>query len=193
MGISLAKGERISLEKVSPGLIHGLVGLGWDTKRYDGGYDFDLDVSLFLVGKSGTVEKDHNFIFYGNLHNPNKSIVHTGDNRTGAGDGDDEEIKINFPNVPQDVEKIVVAVTIHDADKRNQNFGMVDNSYIRIVNDENGQEVIKFDLVEDYSSETAIVAGRFYRHNSEWKFAAVGSGYDGGLRRLSQDYGLDVE
>ena len=190
MGISLAKGERISLEKVAPGLTEAVVGLGWDTNPTDSGYDFDLDGSLFVLGSDEKLLSDKHFIFYNNLTSPdaNKSIQHMGDNLTGAGEGDDELIKINLKQVPPEVQKIVVTVTIHEAEKRKQNFGQVQNAFIRVVNPENKQEVVRYDLTEDYSVETALIMAEIYRKDNEWRVNAVGSGYQGGLQALLDRY-----
>ncbi len=193
MSISLSKGQKIDLSKASPGLTKTIVGLGWDTNKYSGGHDFDLDASAFLVGENGKVQNDLDFIFYNNLQGGNGSIVHTGDNRTGEGEGDDEQIKINFANVPNHIHKIAITVTIHDALQRRQNFGQVSNAFIRVVNEENNQEVLRYDLAEDFSVETAIVVCEIYRHNGEWRFSAVGSGFEGGLGALCKNYGLQVD
>jgi tellurium resistance protein TerD len=186
MAVSLTKGQRISLEKVSPGLIEVFVGLGWDVKVVDTGLDFDLDSSVFLLGSNEKLISDQHFIFYNNLTSPDaaKSVQHTGDNLTGAGDGDDEVIKIQLQKVPADVQKIVIAVTIHEAAERHQNFGQVQNAFIRVVNAQNEQEVIRYDLVEDYSIETALIMAELYRKDGDWRLNAVGSGYQGGLRAL---------
>jgi tellurium resistance protein TerD len=186
MAVSLTKGQRISLEKVSPGLIEVFVGLGWDVKVVDTGFDFDLDSSVFLLGSNEKLISDQHFIFYNNLTSPDaaKSVQHTGDNLTGAGDGDDEVIKIQLQKVPADVQKIVIAVTIHEAAERHQNFGQVQNAFIRVVNAQNEQEVIRYDLVEDYSIETALIMAELYRKDGEWRLNAVGSGYQGGLKAL---------
>jgi tellurium resistance protein TerD len=186
MAVSLTKGQRISLEKVSPGLIEVFVGLGWDVKVVDTGFDFDLDSSVFLLGSNEKLISDQHFIFYNNLTSPDaaKSVQHTGDNLTGAGDGDDEVIKIQLQKVPADVQKIVIAVTIHEAAERHQNFGQVQNAFIRVVNAQNEQEVIRYDLVEDYSIETALIMAELYRKDGDWRLNAVGSGYQGGLRAL---------
>ena len=186
MAVSLTKGQRISLEKVSPGLIEVFVGLGWDVKVVDTGLDFDLDSSVFLLGSNEKLISDQHFIFYNNLTSPDaaKSVQHTGDNLTGAGDGDDEVIKIQLQKVPADVQKIVIAVTIHEAAERHQNFGQVQNAFIRVVNAQNEQEVIRYDLVEDYSIETALIMAELYRKDGEWRLNAVGSGYQGGLKAL---------
>lgn len=186
MAVSLTKGQRISLEKVSPGLIEVFVGLGWDVKVVDTGLDFDLDSSVFLLGSNEKLISDQHFIFYNNLTSPDtaKSVQHTGDNLTGAGDGDDEVIKIQLQKIPADVQKIVIAVTIHEAAERHQNFGQVQNAFIRVVNAQNEQEVIRYDLVEDYSIETALIMAELYRKDGEWRLNAVGSGYQGGLKAL---------
>lgn len=196
MAISLAKGQKISLEKVAAdagiqgGLSKILVGLGWDVKKFDGGADFDLDASCFLCDANGKVTKDTNFIFYNNKVAP--GVEHQGDNRTGAGDGDDEVIKVDLSAVEADVSKIAVTVTIDKADERKQNFGMIENSYIRIVDEATGTELIRYDLGEDYSIETAVVVAEIYRNNGEWKFNAIGSGFSGGLAALCNNYGLAV-
>ena len=190
MVVSLAKGQRVSLEKVAPGLTEIFVGLGWDTKATDGGFDFDLDASLFLLGSHEKLISDNHFVFYNNLTSPDpdKSVEHTGDNLTGEGDGDDEVIKINLQKVPSDVQKIVVVVTIHEADRRGQNFGQVDNAYIRIVDSKTNQEAARYDLTEDCSIETAMIMAEIYRKNGEWRVNAVGSGYQGGLQALLDRY-----
>lgn len=193
MSISLSKGQKIDLSKASPGLTKTIVGLGWDTNKYSGGSDFDLDASAFLVGENGSVQNDLDFIFYNNLQGGNGSVIHTGDNRTGEGEGDDEQIKIDFSKVPNHIHKIAITVTIHDALQRRQNFGQVSNAFVRVVNEENNQEVLRYDLAEDFSVETAIVVCEIYRHNGEWRFSAVGSGFEGGLRSLCKNYGLQVD
>ncbi|MEA5576390.1 TerD family protein [Anabaena sp. UHCC 0451] len=186
MAISLTKGQRVSLDKVAPGLTEVFVGLGWDVKVMDTGFDFDLDASVFILGSNEKLISDNHFIFYNNLTSPDpaKSVQHTGDNLTGMGDGDDEVIKINLPKVPADVQKIVITVTIHEAAERGQNFGQVQNAFVRVVNAENKQEVIRYDLVEDYSIETALIMAELYRKDGEWRLNAVGSGYQGGLKAL---------
>ena len=190
MVVSLAKGQRVSLEKVAPGLTEIFVGLGWDTKVTDGGFDYDLDASLFLLGSNEKLISDNHFIFYNNLTSPDpdKSVEHTGDNLTGDGDGDDEVIKINLQKVPSDVQKIVVVVTIHDAEQRSQNFGQVDNAYVRIVDSKTNVEAARFDLTEDCSVETAMIMAELYRKNGEWRVNAVGAGYQGGLQALLDRY-----
>jgi tellurium resistance protein TerD len=191
MAVSLSKGGNVSLSKEAPGLKDILVGLGWDVRATDGG-DFDLDASAFLLKEDGKVRGDSDFIFYNNLRSPEGSVEHTGDNRTGAGEGDDEAIKIALDKVPQDVQKVSITVTIHDAEARRQNFGMVSNAFIRIVNLAGNQEIARFDLSEDMSTETAMVFGEVYRHSGEWKFKAVGQGYAGGLGPLAKNFGVNV-
>jgi tellurium resistance protein TerD len=191
MSISLAKGANISLSKEEPGLSRILIGLGWDIRSTDG-EDFDLDASAFLLGGSNKVRGDHDFIFYNQLRSSDGSVEHAGDNRTGAGDGDDEVVKVDLSRVPAEVEKIAVAVTIHDGEGRRQNFGMVGNAFMRIVNDATGREVTRYDLSEDYSVETALIFGEVYRHGSEWKFRAVGQGYQGGLSPLAKNFGVNI-
>lgn len=192
MSINLQKGQRIDLTKTNPGLTRVIVGLGWDINRYDGGHDFDLDASAFLTDGNGKVIKDEDFIFYNNLVHPSGCVEHTGDNRTGEGDGDDEQIKIDFSKVPSHVERIAITVTIHDADVRNQNFGQVSNAFVRVVNEDNNQGILRYDLGEDFSVETAVVICELYKHNGEWKFNAVGSGFSGGLAALCRNFGLEV-
>ena len=192
MAIQLKKGQKIDLTKGNPGLKHIRLGLGGDTNMFDGGDDFDLDVSLFMVGKSGKVEQDEDFIFYNNLKHPSEAVEHLGDNRTGDGDGDDEEILVDFSKMPDRIEKIAVTVTIYEAKERRQNFGQVNNSYVRVVNSDNEEELLRYDLGEEFSIETAIVVCEIYRHNGEWKFSAVGSGFEGGLEALCRSYGLNV-
>ncbi|MFM2060774.1 MAG: hypothetical protein RLZZ507_444 [Cyanobacteriota bacterium] len=186
MAISLTKGQRVSLDKVAPGLTEVFVGLGWDVKVMDTGFDFDLDASVFILGSNEKLISDNHFIFYNNRISPDpaKSVEHTGDNLTGAGEGDDEVIKINLQKVPADVQKIVITVTIHEAAERGQNFGQVHNAFVRVVNAQNKQEVIRYDLVEDYSIETALIMAELYRKDGEWRLNAVGSGYQGGLKAL---------
>lgn len=190
MAVSLAKGQRVSLEKVAPGLTEVFVGLGWDVKTTDTGYDFDLDSSVFMLGSNEKLISDNHFIFYNNLTSPdsNKSLQHLGDNLTGIGDGDDEVIKINLQKVPADVQKIVITITIHEAQKRGQNFGQVSNAFVRVVNAQTSQEVIRYDLVEDYSIETALIMTELYRKDGEWRLNAVGAGYQGGLQALLDRY-----
>lgn len=192
MAVSLSKGQKVDLTKTNPGLTKVIVGLGWDTNKYDGGYDFDLDASVFMLGENGKVTTETDFIYYNNPQGANGAVVHTGDNRTGAGDGDDEQVKINLAAIPTSIHRIAFTITIHEAAARNQNFGQVSNSYVRIFNEESGEELIRYDLGEDFSIETAIVVGELYSHNAEWKFSAIGSGYQGGLAALATDFGLQV-
>lgn len=192
MAISLVKGQKIDLTKGKPALTKVMIGLGWDTNKYSGGESFDLDASVFLVGSNGRVNKDEDFIFYNNLKSRNNAVIHAGDNRTGDGDGDDEQISVEFSKVPEDVDKIAITVTIYEALERGQNFGQVSNAYVRVVDTATNEEVLRYDLGEDFSIETAIVVCELYRHGAEWKFSAVGSGFEGGLASLCQNYGLDV-
>ena len=191
MSVSLAKGGNVSLSKEEPGIESISVGLGWDVRATDG-QDFDLDASCFLLNDAGKVRGDSDFIFYNNLKSPCGAVVHTGDNRTGEGDGDDESITVELLRLPADVARLAFTVTIHEADQRHQNFGMVSNAFIRIVNRKNGREVARFDLSEDASTNTAMIFGEVYRHNGEWKFRAVGQGYNGGLGPLARNYGVNV-
>lgn len=191
MPISLSKGGNISLSKEDPNLRKILIGLGWDTRSSDGA-DFDLDASLFMLNAQNRVRSDADFIFYNQLRSTDGSVEHTGDNRTGEGEGDDEAIKVDLVRVPQDVQKLSVAVTIHDAEPRRQNFGMVQNAFIRVVNDETGRELARYDLSEDASTETAMIFGEVYRNAGEWKFRAVGQGYNGGLGPLARNFGVAV-
>lgn len=192
MAITLTKGQKIDLTKGNPSLKKVVIGLGWDTNKYSGGHDFDLDASVFLVGSNGKTNHDEDFIFYNNLESRNKAVIHTGDNRTGEGEGDDEQIILEFDKMPADVERMAVTVTIYEALERGQNFGQVSNAYVHVLDEANGKELIRYDLGEDFSIETAIVVCEIYRHNGEWKFSAVGSGFQGGLAALCKNYGLDV-
>ncbi|WP_409290462.1 TerD family protein [Peribacillus sp. SCS-37] len=192
MAIQLAKGQRIDLTKTNPGLTKVIIGLGWDTNKYSGGADFDLDASAFLANEQGKVQDDLEFIFYNNLKSPTGAVEHTGDNRTGEGDGDDEQLTVDFSLLPSHVSKIGIAVTIHDADTRKQNFGQVSNAFVRVVNADDNQEILRYDLGEDFSIETAVVICELYKHGSNWKFNAIGSGFSGGLAALCRNYGLEV-
>lgn len=192
MPISLQKGQKVELTKTNPGLTKIMVGLGWDTNRYDGGNDFDLDTAAFLLGDSGKVSSSADFVFYGNLKHASGSVTHAGDNLTGEGDGDDEQILVELNKVPASVQKITFTATIYEAEARRQNFGQVSNAFIRIVDQASGQELIRYDLGEDFSIETAVVVGELYRNGSEWKFNAVGSGYQGGLQALCGNFGVEV-
>jgi tellurium resistance protein TerD len=190
VGVNLTKGGRIDLSKEEPGLNNVLVGLGWDPRVTDG-VDFDLDASVFMLD-AGDKCTEQNFIFYGNLRSKCDSILHAGDNRTGEGEGDDESIRIDLAKVPADIQKLVFVVTIHEADKFKQNFGQVGNAFIRLVNESNNNQVLMYELDEDYSTETAMIFGELYRHNSAWKFSAVGQGYQGGLAAMLPNYGLSA-
>jgi tellurium resistance protein TerD len=191
VSITLAKGGNVSLSKEAPNLTAVLVGLGWDA-RTTSGQDFDLDASALVVSASGTVLSDAHFIFYNNLTSPDGTVEHTGDNRTGEGEGDDESVKLNLAGMAPEVDKIVFAVSIHDAEARRQSFGQVRNAFIRIVNQADGQEIARYDLTEDASTETAMIFGEVYRHGAEWKFRAVGQGYDSGLLGIVRDFGVNV-
>lgn len=189
MAISLSKGGRLSLSKEAPGLKLVHVGLGWDSRVTDGA-EFDLDASAFMLTASGKVRSDADFIFYNQLSSTCGSVQHTGDNLTGEGEGDDEVLIIDLSKVPAEIEKVVFTVTIHDAQARGQSFGQVENAFIRLVNQETKQEILRFDLAEDYSTETAMAFGEIYRHAGEWKFNAVGQGYAGGLAAMCGQYGV---
>lgn len=193
MPISLQKGQKIDLTKGNPGLSKILVGLGWDTNKYDGGSDFDLDAAAFLLGDSGKVSSQGDFVFYGNLKHTSGSVEHLGDNLTGEGEGDDEQILVDLSKVPSNVTKIDFTVTIYDYETRRQNFGQVSNAFIRIVDQNTNTELIRYDLGEDFSIETAVVVGELYRHGSEWKFNAIGSGFQGGLAALCANFGIDAK
>ncbi len=192
MAVNLKKGEKVSLTKSNPGLRKVCVGLGWDTNRYDGGDDFDLDASVFLLGVNGKVPSDANFVFYGNVSDPSGAVIHSGDNRTGAGEGDDEQVRVDLQAIPAGIERVVFVITIYEAEARRQNFGQVSNAFIRVVDEATGAELVRYDLEEDFSIETALVAGELYRHNGEWKFNAVGSGFQGGLEAACRHYGVNV-
>ena len=191
MAVSLSKGQNVSLSKTDPLLKHILIGLGWDARSSDG-QDFDLDASVFMTADNGKVPSDDYFVFYNQLKSPCGSVQHTGDNLTGDGDGDDESVIVELEKVPANIKSLFVTVTIHDAETRRQNFGQVSNAFVRLVNHETGQEVLRFDLSEDYSTETAMVFGEVYRHNGDWKFRAIGQGYTGGLLALCNQYGVNV-
>lgn len=192
MPISLSKGQKVDLTKTNPGLKNVIIGLGWDVNAFDSGADFDLDAAAFMVGADGRCPSDKEFIFYGNLSHPSESVTHLGDNLTGSGDGDDEQIRIDLSKVPANIEKIAFTVTIYDADSRRQNFGQVSNAFIKIVDEASGTELIRYDLGEDFSIETAVVVGELYKNNGEWKFNAIGSGFGGGLAALCSHYGIQV-
>ena len=192
MAVNLKKGQKVDLTKGNPGLSKLLVGLGWDVNKYDGGSDFDLDAAAFLLDANGKVTSDADFVFFNNLKHASGYVEHMGDNLTGEGDGDDEQIKVDLSKVPANIDKIDFTVTIYDAEARKQNFGQVSNAYIRVVDEAKGQELIRFDLGEDFSVETAVIVGELYRHGGEWKFNALGSGFSGGLAALGKNYGVNV-
>jgi tellurium resistance protein TerD len=191
MAVSLTKGGNVSLSRAAPALKKIIVGLGWEA-RVTTGDDYDLDVSAFLLSETGKVKSDNDFIFYNQLLSRCGSVEHNGDNRTGAGDGDDETMTVDLEKVPVSVRRIVFCVTIDDAERRRQNFGQVSDSFMRIVNLESDTEIARFDLTEDYSTETAMIFGEIYRHNDEWKFKAVGQGFDGGLESMCKQFGVTV-
>jgi tellurium resistance protein TerD len=191
--ISLSKGQRIDLTKTNPGLTKVVVGLGWDTNKYSGGKDFDLDASAFLLHEDGKAKGEDDFVFYNNPNGGAGSVTHTGDNRTGEGDGDDEQVIVDFSKVPAHIQRIGITVTIYDYETRAQNFGQVSNAFVRVVDAGNEREILRFDLGEDFSTETAVVFCEFYRHGADWKFQAVGSGFAGGLSALCRNYGLDAQ
>ncbi len=193
MPVSLTKGQKVSLTKGNPGLKKVVVGLGWDVNQFDTGGDFDLDATAFLLTENGKVSRQEDFIFFGNLSHPSGAVIHQGDNLTGIGDGDDEQIKVNLSLVPDNIAKIAFAVTIYEAETRRQNFGQVNNAFIRIYDEENGQEMLRYDLGEDFSIETAAIFGELYKNGGEWKFNAIGSGYQGGLAAICASFGVDVD
>ena len=196
MAINLKKGGKINLTKEKPGLAKILVGLGWNTNQFDTGSDFDLDASVFVCDASGKCKSDSDFIFYGNLKHESGAIIHSGDNKVGGdgnGDSDEEEIQIDLSKLPSYVEKIAFTVTIYDAIKRKQNFGQVSNAYIRVVDRSTNEELVRYDLGEDFSIETDIVVAEIYKNNNEWRFNAIGSGFQGGLAALCRHYGIDAD
>ena len=192
MPINLSKGQKVDLTKKNPGLKKIMVGLGWDVNAFDSGFDFDLDAAAFMLDASGKCPSDKEFVFYGNLVHSSEGVKHMGDNLTGEGEGDDEQILVDLTKVPANIERIAFTVTIYEAEARHQNFGQVSNSYIRLVDETTGTEMIHYDLGEDFSIETAIVVGELYRNNGEWKFNANGSGFQGGLAALCGHYGIQV-
>lgn len=191
MSVSLSKGGNVSLSKQAPGLTAVVVGLGWDPRTTTGA-DFDLDASAIMLDMSGRVLSDSHFVFFNNLKSPEGSVEHMGDNLTGGGEGDDEQIKVNLAAVPADAGKVVFPVSIYEAEQRQQNFGQVRNAFIRIVNQADNSEIARYDLTEDASTETAMVFGEIYRSFGEWKFRAVGQGYASGLKGIAQDFGVHV-
>ena len=191
MALTLEKGGNLSLSKADPTLNKVLIGLGWDARSTDGS-PFDLDASLFMVTESGKVRSDNDFIFYNQMKSTCGSVEHTGDNRTGEGEGDDESVKVTLNQVTADIQRLVVAVTIHDAAQRKQNFGLVRNAFMRVANQESKAEIARYDLTEDYSTESALIFGEIYRHGAEWKFKAVGQGYKDGLGPLAKSFGVQI-
>lgn len=192
MPVNLQKGQKVSLTKENPGLNNVLVGIGWDVNRFDTGGDFDLDSAAFMLTDTGRVSSQDDFIFFGNLSHPSGSVRHMGDNLTGVGDGDDEQIRIELSKVPANISRIAFTVTIYDADSRHQNFGQVSNAYVRIMDESTGAELLRYDLGEDFSIETTAVFGELYKNGAEWKFNAIGSGYQGGLAALCNNFGVEV-
>ncbi len=191
MGVSLTKGGNVSLSREAPGLASVDVGLGWDARVSDGAA-FDLDAVAFLLGGGGRVRSDGDFIFFNNLRSADGAVEHLGDNRTGAGDGDDEVLSVDLARLPNEVSKVSFAVAIHEADARRQNFGQVGNAFIRVLDKGSGRELARYDLSEDYSVETALIFGEIYRHNDEWKFKAIGQGFAGGLGPLAESFGVSI-
>ncbi len=193
MAINLKKGQKIDLTKGNPRLSKLLIGLGWDTDRYSGGYDFDLDTAAFLLKADNKVSSNQDFVYYGNLRHSSGSAEHMGDSLTGGSGGDDEQIKVDLSRVPDVIERIAIAVTIYDAETRKQNFGQVSNAYIRIIDTAANTELLRYDLGEDFSFEASVIVGEIYRYKGEWKFNAVGSGFKGGLKSLCLNYGVNLE
>ncbi|MEW2352842.1 TerD family protein [Spirillospora sp. NPDC029432] len=191
MGVSLSKGGNVSLTKQAPGLTAVTVGLGWDLRTTTGA-DFDLDASALVLDASGKILSDQHFVFFNNLRTPDGGVEHTGDNKTGVGEGDDEQIRVNFGTMPDTAERVAFAVSIYEADTRGQNFGQVRNAFIRVVNDGDRSEMARYDLSEDASTETAMVFGELYRNGAEWKFRAVGQGYASGLAGIATDFGVNL-
>jgi tellurium resistance protein TerD len=189
--VSLSKGGNVSLSKQAPGLTAVLVGLGWDARSTTGA-DFDLDASALMLDANGKILSDAHFVFFNNLTSPDGSVEHTGDNLTGEGEGDDEAIKVNLAGVPAEVDKVVFAVSIYDAEARQQSFGQVRNAFIRVVNQADNRELTRYDLSEDASTETAMIFGELYRNGAEWKFRAVGQGYSSGLAGIARDFGVNI-
>ncbi len=192
MPINLTKGQKVSLTKDNPGLSRVVVGIGWDVNAFDTGGDFDLDAEAFLLGENGKVTRQEDFVFYGNLSHPSGSVIHQGDNLTGIGEGDDEQIRVDLSKVPSNIARVAFTVTIYEADSRRQNFGQVQNAFIRIYDETTGRELVRYDLGEDFSIETALIFGELYKNGNEWKFYAIGAGYQGGLAAICQSYGIDV-
>lgn len=192
MAITLAKGQKIDLTKSNPGLKKVRIGLGWDTNKYTGGQDFDLDVSVFALGADEKVTSESDLIFYNQPKHPSGGIIHTGDNRTGDGQGDDESVLVELQKLPEAIRSIAFTVTIHEAAARSQNFGMVSNAYVRVINEETNEELMRYDLQDDFSLETALVVAKIYRKDSEWKFGAEGQGFVEGLGKLCSHFGINL-
>ena len=192
MPINLTKGQKVDLTKGNPSLKNIMVGLGWDVNEFDSGYAFDLDAAAFMLGSNGKCPTEKEFIFYGNLEHHTGCVKHMGDNLTGAGDGDDEQIMIDLNAVPAQYDRLVIVVNIYQAVQRHQHFGMIQNAFIRLVDARNGSEMYKYNLTDNYSGKTAMIFGEVYRHNGEWKFNAIGSGFQGGLAALCRNYGVNV-
>ncbi len=192
MGVNLTKGQKVDITKGNPGLSKLLIGLGWDVNRFNTSNAFDLDSTVFLTDETGKVTSDSDFVFFGNLKHASGSVEHLGDNLTGEGSGDDEQILVDLSKVPANISKIDFCVTIYEPEQRNQNFGQVANSFIRVANMDTNEELLRYDLGEDFSVETTLVVGEIYKHNGEWKFNAIGSGFTGGLKALCQHFGVNV-
>ena len=193
MPINLTKGQKVNLSKDNAPLNRLLIGLGWDTNKYSGGVNFDLDASAFLLTSNGKVVTEEDFVFYSNLKHKSEAVIHMGDNRTGEGEGDDEQIVVELNKLPENISRIAITVTIYDSESRKQNFGQVSNSFIRIEDMDAGGELIRYDLGEDFSIETAVVVGEIYKNNNQWKFNAIGSGFQGGLAALCANFGIEAE
>ncbi|GAA2252352.1 MULTISPECIES: TerD family protein [Kitasatospora] len=191
MPVSLSKGGNVSLTKEAPGLTAVTVGLGWDVRTTTGA-EFDLDASAIVLNADGKVLSNGHFVFFNNTSTPDSTVVHTGDNRTGEGDGDDEQIKVNLAGLPAEAGRIVFPVTIYDGIARGQNFGQVRNAYIRVLNAAGGAEIARYDLSEDAAVETAMIFGELYRNGTDWKFRAIGQGYASGLAGIAQDFGVAI-
>ena len=191
MTVSLTKGGNVSLTKAAPGLTAVTVGLGWDARTTDG-QAFDLDASAIVCGQDGRVLSDAHFVFFNNLQSPDGAVAHSGDNLTGQGEGDDEQLRVNLAAMPAEVAKVVFPVSIYDAGASGQSFGQVRNAFIRVVNQADNSELARYDLSEDASTETAMIFGELYRNGPEWKFRAVGQGYSSGLAGIARDFGVNV-
>jgi tellurium resistance protein TerD len=191
VAISLSKGGNVSLTKEAPGLQKVTVGLGWDARTTDG-QPFDLDASAIGVDANGRVLSDQHFVFFNNTRSPDGAIEHSGDNVTGEGAGDDEQIRVDLTGAPAGLDRVVFPVSIYDAETRGQNFGQVRNAFIRVINQAGEAEITRYDLSEDASTETAMVFGEVYRNGAEWKFRAVGQGYASGLAGIARDFRVNI-